>query len=148
MPPAGERATSRGDAQALALTEELGAQLRRMKGGGAKIAQFLSMLAPERDRSPGALGTLSQSVQAVPFGRVRKVLEGELDAPVRELFAAFDEDPFATLDHAGTCIDGGSHHFASAFSSPGLTICDMKWIPSTPPWAAVARMSSSGRSCG
>ena len=95
MPPAGERATSRGDAQALALTEELGAQLRRMKGGGAKIAQFLSMLAPERDRSPGALGTLSQRVQAVPFGRVRKVLESELDAPVRELFAAFDEDPFA-----------------------------------------------------
>ena len=95
MPPGSERATSRGDAQALALTEELGAQLRRMKGGGAKIAQFLSMLALEREPSRGALGTLRESPEAVPFGRVRKVLERELDAPVRELFGDFEEDPFA-----------------------------------------------------
>jgi predicted unusual protein kinase regulating ubiquinone biosynthesis (AarF/ABC1/UbiB family) len=93
--PAGERSQARDDAKALALTEELGAQLRRMRGGGAKIAQFLSMLALERDRTQGALGTLREGARAVPFARVRKVVERELDAPLRELFADVDEQPLA-----------------------------------------------------
>jgi predicted unusual protein kinase regulating ubiquinone biosynthesis (AarF/ABC1/UbiB family) len=95
MPPGAEPAPSRGDAQALALIEELGAQLGRMKGAGAKLVQFLSMLALERDRSRGALGALRAGAAPVAFDRLRRVVERELDAPVRELFCEFDEEPFA-----------------------------------------------------
>ena len=95
MPPQGERAPSRGDAQALALTEELGAQLGRMKGAGAKLVQLLSMLAFQRERSQGALGALPPGAAPIAFDRVRRVVEHELDAPVRELFSDFDEEPFA-----------------------------------------------------
>ena len=95
MPPRGEQAPSRGDAQAVALTEELGVQLGRMKGAGAKLVQLLSMLAFERERSEGALGALRAGAPAIAFDRVRRVVERELDAPVRELFADFDEEPFA-----------------------------------------------------
>ena len=95
MRPQGERAPSRGDAQALALTEELGAQLGRMKGAGAKLVQLLSMLAFQRERSQGALGALPPGAAPIAFDRVRRVVEHELDAPVRELFSDFDEEPFA-----------------------------------------------------
>ena len=53
------------------------------------------MLALQRERSQGALGTLRAGGQAIAFDRVRKVVERELDAPVRELFSEFDEEPFA-----------------------------------------------------
>jgi predicted unusual protein kinase regulating ubiquinone biosynthesis (AarF/ABC1/UbiB family) len=95
MAPGAEPAPSPGDAQALALIEDLGAQLGRMKGAGAKLVQFLSLLALERERSRGALGALPASAAAVPFDRVRRVVERELEAPVRELFSDFDEEPFA-----------------------------------------------------
>jgi predicted unusual protein kinase regulating ubiquinone biosynthesis (AarF/ABC1/UbiB family) len=86
---------SRGDAQALALTEELGAQLGRMKGAGAKLVQLLSVLAFQRERSEGALGALRADAAPVAFDRVRPIVERELDAPLRELFSDFDEEPFA-----------------------------------------------------
>ena len=73
MRPQGERAPSRGDAQALALTEELGAQLGRMKGAGAKLVQLLSMLAFQRERSEGALGALRADAAPVAFDRVRPI---------------------------------------------------------------------------
>ena len=95
MPLRDERARSRGEAQALALTEELGAQLGRMKGAGAKLAQLLSVLAFQRERSQGALGALPPGAAPIAFDRVRRVVEHELDAPVRELFGDFDEEPFA-----------------------------------------------------
>lgn len=95
MAPRAEPSPARGDVQALALTEELGAQLGRMKGAGAKVVQFLSMVAFERERSDTALGTLRVGRRPVPFARLRRVLERELGAPVRELFADFEEDPFA-----------------------------------------------------
>jgi predicted unusual protein kinase regulating ubiquinone biosynthesis (AarF/ABC1/UbiB family) len=93
--PRAEPSPARGDAQALALTEELGAQLGRMKGAGAKVVQFLSMVAFERERSGTALGTLRVGRRPVPFARLRRVLERELDAPVRDLFADVEEEPFA-----------------------------------------------------
>ena len=95
MPPSGERAPSRGDAQALALNEELGAPLGRMKGAGAKLVQLLSLLAFQRERSHGALGALRADAAPVAFDRVRRILERELDAPVGELFSDFEEEPFA-----------------------------------------------------
>jgi predicted unusual protein kinase regulating ubiquinone biosynthesis (AarF/ABC1/UbiB family) len=108
--PRAERSPTRADAQAVALTEELGAQLLRMKGAGAKLVQFLSMLALQREPSQGALGTLRDGAQAVPFARVRKVVERDLGAPIRELFADVDEEPLALASlgqvHRARTVDG------------------------------------------
>ena len=95
MAPRVEPSVVGGDAHARALTEELGAQLGRMKGAGAKIMQFLSMVAFDRERSNTALGTLRGGRRPVPFARLRRVVERELDRPVRKLFASFEEQPFA-----------------------------------------------------
>jgi predicted unusual protein kinase regulating ubiquinone biosynthesis (AarF/ABC1/UbiB family) len=81
------------DARALSLAEELGAQLGRLKGAGPKVRQFLSMVQlDDGDRSPGAL---PDGARAIPFGRVRKVIEQDTGARVKEQFADFDEEPFA-----------------------------------------------------
>ena len=122
MPPRGERAPSRGDAQALALTEELGAQLGRMKGAGAKLVQLLSMLAFQRERSEGALGALRADAAPVAFDRVRPIVERELDAPLRELFSDFEEEPFALASlgqvHRARTDDGA--HVAVKIQHPGV----------------------------
>jgi predicted unusual protein kinase regulating ubiquinone biosynthesis (AarF/ABC1/UbiB family) len=81
------------EARARALVEELGAQLARLKGAGPKLRQFLSML--QLDREPPSLGALPGDRRTVPFGRVKRVIEKDLDARMRDLFDDFDEEPFA-----------------------------------------------------
>jgi predicted unusual protein kinase regulating ubiquinone biosynthesis (AarF/ABC1/UbiB family) len=110
----GERLNVREEARARALAEELGAQLGRLKGAGPKIRQLLSMVqldrAAEDERSHPALGALPDGARAVPFGRVRRVIEQDLDARVRELFADVDEEPFAVASlgqlHRARTSDG------------------------------------------
>jgi predicted unusual protein kinase regulating ubiquinone biosynthesis (AarF/ABC1/UbiB family) len=113
-PLGGERSNAGEEARALALAGELGAQLRRLKGAGPKIRQFLSMVqldqAPEGERSRPALGALPDRARTVPFGRVRRVMEQDLDARVGELFADVDEEPFAVASlgqvHRARTSDG------------------------------------------
>ncbi len=97
----------------VALTEELGAQLRRMGGAGAKITQLLSMVQLERSSQGAAarpLGTPPQDLEPLPLKRVRRVIEQELDARVQDVFAAVDEEPFAMASlgqvHRARTIDG------------------------------------------
>lgn len=101
---------TREDAQAVALTEELGAQLGRMRGAGAKIGQLLSMVAFDREASPGALGTFAAPREPVPLKRVRHVVEDELDGRLRDVFSDFDEQPFALASlgqvHRARTLDG------------------------------------------
>jgi predicted unusual protein kinase regulating ubiquinone biosynthesis (AarF/ABC1/UbiB family) len=101
---------ARDDARAVALTEELGAQLGRMKGAGAKILQFLSMVALDRERSPGTLGTLPEPQDPAPFARVRRVVEDDLAGRLRDAFSDFDEQPFALASlgqvHRARTLDG------------------------------------------
>jgi hypothetical protein len=85
-PPGGERSDAREDRRARALAEELGDQLRRLKGAGPKITELLTMVP---------LGPVPDGPQAVPFNRVRGVIEQDLDARVGELFANIDEEPLA-----------------------------------------------------
>jgi predicted unusual protein kinase regulating ubiquinone biosynthesis (AarF/ABC1/UbiB family) len=98
-PLRGSRSKAREDARATALPEELGAQLGRLKGAGPKLRQFLSMIgldqAADGERLPPGPGALPDSARGVAFGRVRRVIEHDLDARVGELFAAVDEEPFA-----------------------------------------------------
>jgi predicted unusual protein kinase regulating ubiquinone biosynthesis (AarF/ABC1/UbiB family) len=113
-PLGGERSNSREEARALAVAEELAARLGRLKGAGPKIRQFLSLVQldrpPEGGRSRPALGALPDGARALPFGRVRRVIERDLDARVGELFAAVDEEPFAVASlgqvHRARTSDG------------------------------------------
>jgi predicted unusual protein kinase regulating ubiquinone biosynthesis (AarF/ABC1/UbiB family) len=95
----GQGSGSRGDARAVRLAGELGGQLGRLKGAGPKLEQLLSVVqfdrAPEAERPPAALGGLPAGAQAVPFERVQRVIEQDLDARLRELFTDFDEEPLA-----------------------------------------------------
>jgi predicted unusual protein kinase regulating ubiquinone biosynthesis (AarF/ABC1/UbiB family) len=89
----------REDARAVALAEELGSQLARLKGAGPKIRQFLSMVQLDRpsDGKPplAAFGALPEGAKAIPFGQVRKVIEQDLGARIGRLFDDIDEEPFA-----------------------------------------------------
>jgi len=98
-PLGGEASDARGAARAVALAGELGAQLRRLKGAGPKIGQFLSMLELDPpgagERSRAALGALPEGARAVAFKDVRRVIEQDLDDRVGKLFDDVDERPFA-----------------------------------------------------
>lgn len=123
-PLGGEHSHAREDARARALAEELGAQLRRLKGAGPKVRQFLSMVQLDRDGEPSmpALGALPDGARAVGFGRVRRVIEQDLDARVPELFADVDEEPFAVASlgqvHRARTSDG--HDVAVKVQHPGV----------------------------
>ncbi len=97
---------AREESRALALAEDLGAQLTRMKGAGPKLTQFLSML----QLHGGNRGALPAGAKKVPFGRVRKVIEQDLDARIRDLFDDLDEEPFALASlgqvHRARTTDG------------------------------------------
>jgi predicted unusual protein kinase regulating ubiquinone biosynthesis (AarF/ABC1/UbiB family) len=96
------------DEGGVALTEALGAQLRRLNGAGPKVRQFLSMV--QLDREPPALGALPEGAQTVAFGRVRRVIEQDLDGRVGDLFDDFEEEPFAVASlgqvHRARTSDG------------------------------------------
>jgi predicted unusual protein kinase regulating ubiquinone biosynthesis (AarF/ABC1/UbiB family) len=95
---AGEGSGERDDARLVALTEELGGQLRRMGAAGPKIMQLLSMVRLERasGQAPGRrLGALVDAREPLPLSRVRRVIEQDLDARLHDMFAAFEEQPFA-----------------------------------------------------
>jgi hypothetical protein len=75
-------------ARASALAAELGAQLGHLKGAGSKVREFLAMVQLDE-------GAEDEPARAVPFGRLRRVIEKDSDARVRDLFADVDEEPFA-----------------------------------------------------
>jgi len=87
-----------GDARLVAVTEELGIQLRRMGAAGPKIVQLLSMIQLERASSEASarrLGALVVAREPLPLPRVRRVIEQDLNARLHDIFSAFDEHPFA-----------------------------------------------------
>ena len=81
-----------GDGRLVALTDELGVQLRRMGAAGPKIMQLLSMVQLERasgEASGRQLGALVAAREPLPLSRVRRVIEQDLDARLQEVFSAF-----------------------------------------------------------
>ena len=91
---------------AVALAEELGARLGGLSGAGPKLAQFLSMVRLD-ERLPGAL---PDGASTVPFGRVRPVIEQDLDGRLGQLFDDFEEEAFAVASlgqvHRAQTSDG------------------------------------------
>jgi predicted unusual protein kinase regulating ubiquinone biosynthesis (AarF/ABC1/UbiB family) len=110
----GEGSEGRGEARAVALTQELGAQLQRMGNAGAKTTQLLSMIEFERMPKGEALGhplgSLPEDRQPLPWRRLRRVIEQDLEGPLQDIFAAFDEEPFALASlgqvHRARTLDG------------------------------------------
>lgn len=94
----GEGSVEHGDARVVALVGELGAQLRRMGAAGPKITQLISMVQldmPSGNARARPLGALVEGRKTLPLGRVRRVIEQDLDARLDDAFSAFDERPFA-----------------------------------------------------
>ena len=72
-----------------------------MKGAAMKLGQVMSFLdvglVPEehREEFQRKLGELRDAAPKVRFTDMRKVIESELEAPLGEVFAEFDEEPIA-----------------------------------------------------
>jgi predicted unusual protein kinase regulating ubiquinone biosynthesis (AarF/ABC1/UbiB family) len=85
----------------LEAAEQIVAALGTMKGAAMKLGQVLSFLdvglVPEehRDEFQRKLGELRDAAPNVRFADMRKVIESDLEAPLGELFASFEEQPVA-----------------------------------------------------
>ena len=81
--------------------EQIVAALGTMKGAAMKVGQVMSFLdvglVPEeyREEFQRKLGALRDAAPTVTFKDMRKVIEEELGAGVRDVFAEFDEEPIA-----------------------------------------------------
>jgi predicted unusual protein kinase regulating ubiquinone biosynthesis (AarF/ABC1/UbiB family) len=85
----------------LEAAEQIVEVLGQMKGAAMKIGQVASFIdmagmPPEvSDRFQQKLAELRDSAPKVPFKEMRKVIEADLDEPLREAFAEFEEEPLA-----------------------------------------------------
>jgi predicted unusual protein kinase regulating ubiquinone biosynthesis (AarF/ABC1/UbiB family) len=117
-------AGSAGEARTVALTQEFGAQLRRMGDAGAKITQLLSMVERQRvsqiDAPSARLGTLPEEREQVAWRRLRGVIEQDLDARVEEVFADCDEKPFAIASIGQVHRARDVEHVAVKVQQPGI----------------------------
>ena len=84
-----------------------------LKGAAMKVGQSLAQAVdglelPEE--VAGILSKLNDKAEPVPFDHIRATVERSLDAPLGELFAAFDEEPLGTASlaqaHAAQLPDG------------------------------------------
>jgi len=81
--------------------EQIVAVLGTMKGAAMKLGQVMSFLdvglVPEeyREEFQAKLAELRDSAPQVSFKEMRKVIEGEFEEPLDELFAHFDPEPIA-----------------------------------------------------
>jgi len=81
--------------------EQIVEALGHMKGAAMKLGQVMSFLdvgvVPEeyREEFQRKLARLRDAAPTVTFKQMRKVIEEELDEPIAEIFAEFDEEPIA-----------------------------------------------------
>ncbi len=81
--------------------EQIVTALGTMKGAAMKVGQVLSFLdtglvPPEhRDEFQRKLAALRDAAPTVTFKEMRKVIEGDLDDPLDEVFSEFNQEPIA-----------------------------------------------------
>src|SRR5438445_10494190 len=85
----------------LETAKQIVAALGTMKGAAMKLGQVMSFLdvglVPEqhRDEFQRELAKLRDAAPTVSFKQMRRVIEEDLEEPISETFAAFDEEPIA-----------------------------------------------------
>jgi predicted unusual protein kinase regulating ubiquinone biosynthesis (AarF/ABC1/UbiB family) len=102
--------------QQLKSAETLVKVLGGMRGAAMKVGQTLSAvdlgLVPEeiRPQFQEILSSLQQDAEPVPFASIKEVIEEDLEAPLRESFADFEETPIAAASigqvHRAVLEDG------------------------------------------
>ena len=111
-----ERAGAAMDTRHLEAAERMVDVLGTMKGAAMKIGQLASFIDTEfipdeyRDLYQNKLATLRSEAPAMPWKKVRGVLEEEWDEPVDELFADFEQEATAAASigqvHRAVLPDG------------------------------------------
>jgi predicted unusual protein kinase regulating ubiquinone biosynthesis (AarF/ABC1/UbiB family) len=87
-----------------------------MKGAAMKFGQVMSFLdvglvaEEHREEFQRELAKLRDAAPTVSFSQMRRVIEDDLEAPISEVFASFDEEPIAAASigqvYRATLIDG------------------------------------------
>src|SRR5580704_19565262 len=98
----GEEAAREASARRqLETAKQIVAALGTMKGAAMKLGQVMSFLdvglVPEehREEFQRELAKLRDAAPTVSFKQMRKVIEDDLEAPIKEVFSTFDEEPIA-----------------------------------------------------
>jgi predicted unusual protein kinase regulating ubiquinone biosynthesis (AarF/ABC1/UbiB family) len=102
-------------------------QLGELRGLGTKVGQMAGLLeanlpAEVRDEVGPALAKLRAQAARSPYAGIAKLVEEDLGAPPEELFARFDEVPFASAS-LGQVHDAEHHdgrHLAVKVQHPGI----------------------------
>ena len=95
---AGQEALAR---RQLETAKQIVAALGTMKGAAMKLGQVMSFLdvglvgEAYREEFQRELGKLRDAAPTVSFAQMRRVIEGDLEESIAELFAEFDEQPIA-----------------------------------------------------
>jgi predicted unusual protein kinase regulating ubiquinone biosynthesis (AarF/ABC1/UbiB family) len=85
----------------LETAKQIVAVLGTMKGAAMKFGQVMSFLdvglvaEEHRDEFQRELAKLRDAAPTVSFKQMRRVIEEDLEAPISEIFASFDEEPIA-----------------------------------------------------
>ncbi len=98
----GEEASERALAKRqLETAKQIVAALGTMKGAAMKLGQVMSFLdvglveEEYREEFQRELAKLRDSAPTVSFKQMRRVIEDDLEDPISEVFASFDEEPIA-----------------------------------------------------
>lgn len=104
--------TKSGSEAAAARTAEVLGQMRGLAAKVGQIASYVDGVIPEANREvyEAALGKLRDHAMTSSFPAVKRTIEADLGAPLGELFATFEETPFASASigqvHRATLADG------------------------------------------
>src|SRR6202163_1426111 len=98
----GEEASEQAMARRqLETAKQIVAVLGTMKGAAMKLGQVMSFLdvglvaEEHRDEFQRELAKLRDAAPTVSFKQMRRVIEEDLERPISEVFATFDEEPIA-----------------------------------------------------